>query len=94
MSHCNIVNGICYKNEDESNKLRMMGGAWSINLDEIRGKEVEGFVFKTSEATYKISMVDAAAHGLEKFFAGERKLVVPLKYWSKDATDSESSSRK
>jgi len=68
------------KREQESQKLRIGGGSWSINLDELppTAKQIK---YITEEGTYQISVDDALAHGFERMLGGERKLVVPLGKW-------------
>lgn len=71
----------CYtKKEDEANKLRMGGGSWSINLDELPD-EAQTIVYKTPLRTYAIGRDDAFTHGFARNLGGENKLVVPLKFW-------------
>ena len=73
-----------YKKEHEKDKLRLFGGAWTINLDELETTDAifDKIVYQTSKATYTISVDRAWDVGVVKFFQEERKLIVPLKYWS------------
>lgn len=82
--HGTYKNGIYTKREDESQKLRMAGGAWSVNLDEmpIDTRLIE---FITPEQTYVISREDAVKYGFIRMLGGEKKLVVPLHRWQKGA---------
>ena len=82
MSHGLITNGTYRKNEDDANQLRMGGGSWSINIAEIEGKDVYMIKYITKERNYLITIDKAIEHGFERTLGGERKLVVPLKYWS------------
>lgn len=61
----------------------MSGGSWSVNLKEIKGRDVKGIVFKTEKNTYSISHDDAYKHGFVRILGGEEKLVVPLTAWDK-----------
>lgn len=71
----------CYtKREDESNKLRLGGGSWTINLDDLPD-EAQTIVYKTVSGTYVIGRADAFTHGFVRQLGGENKLVVPLKFW-------------
>ena len=78
-----IENGVYFKYEDEKDKLRLYGGSWTINLDEIKDKIFEIIVFKTKEDEYTISYKKAFDIGIKKNFRGENKLVVPVKYWNR-----------
>jgi hypothetical protein len=73
---------VYYKNEKETGKLKMCGGAWSINLDEILGVIIKKIVYVTSKSRYEISYDEAMERGFHKIFGGENKLVVPEKYWT------------
>lgn len=69
------------KKEKESQKLRMGGGSWSINLEELpSGTRIIEYI--TPFCRYTISTEDAFMHGFTKFLGGERKLVVPIKCWT------------
>ena len=80
---------IYIKNEDESQKLRMAGGGWSINLDELEGyesasrNEITDIHFETDKRVYKISYEKAKEKGWEMILGQlkEKKLVVPLLAW-------------
>ena len=83
MKHVMIDNeGLCYKREDELNRLRIGGSSWTINLDEIDIVDVKEFIYSTDVAIYKITRTKALEHGFKAIFQGETKLVVPVKYWS------------
>jgi hypothetical protein len=79
-----ILNKVYTKKERESQKLRLFGGAWTINLQEIEGKEIEKIVYITNKESYSISYADAVDKGFVRVLGGESKLVVPIKYWSID----------
>lgn len=68
------------KKEDESNKLRLGGGSWTINLDELPD-EAQTIRYVTSLRAYAIGRDDAFEHGFVRQLGGENKLVVPLKFW-------------
>lgn len=68
------------KKEKESGKLRMEGGAWSVNLDEL--PNVSSIVYITEKHKYTIAYEDAFLHGFVRVFNGEEKLIVPEKYWA------------
>jgi len=70
-----------HKYEKESSRLRMGGGSWTINLDEIGSTYIKNFVYETTKAIYRITQEEALAKGWESTFKGERKLVVPIKNW-------------
>lgn len=76
-------NGIYTKKEDEKQILRMGGGSWTINLDDLPA-DVQVVEYITPVTTYCIRLEDAKKFGWIRLFAGERKLVVPLKYWQKE----------
>lgn len=82
-----IQNGIYHKFEDEKQKLRMSGGSWSINLQDIvaardKGQFVRVVEYETDKAIYRIDFVTATQRGFRVMLGGEAKLVVPLKHWS------------
>lgn len=79
--HGDIINGIYYKREKDASKLRLAGGAWTIPMAEIHTKEISTFVYYTETAQYRISRYDAMTKGFEAKFQGEKKLVVPIKFW-------------
>lgn len=68
------------KFEDENQKLKMAGGAWSINLDDLPDEAVL-IEYVTPTNRYVINRYDAFKHGFERVLAGERKLIVPLRWW-------------
>lgn len=69
------------KKEKESGKLRMAGGSWTINLEELP-ELIDQIVYITPKHTYTINRADAFEYGFVRYFAGEKKLVVPLNHWS------------
>jgi len=77
-----ITNRIYYKNEKESDKLKMSGGAWSINLSTFVPQDIDKFIFITHRNTYEINRTDAFDYGFVRVFQGESKLIVPLKKWN------------
>lgn len=80
--HGVIVGGVLKKSEDEKNKLRMGGGSWTINLDEINNENIQVVEYLTKKAKYIIHIDKAVECGFERMLGGERKLVVPLGYWT------------
>ncbi len=81
MKHGQLKGTTWVKHEDEKDILRMGGGSWTINLDELP-KSVTDLEYWTGSDLYMISLADAHAHGFIRIMAGERKLVVPLKRWT------------
>lgn len=82
MSHGITRNKIYYKQEKEKDRLRMAGGSWSINYDDVDFSKVETIVFCTEKAHYLISADKALLTGFDRVLGGERKLVVPVKCWT------------
>lgn len=79
-----ILNGSIYeKPEDEDQKLRMAGGSWSINLDDLPA-DASIIQFITELETYTITRHKAFKTGFVRVMQGEHKLIVPLKNWDKD----------
>jgi hypothetical protein len=78
-----ISNGVLVKYEKESGKLRLNGGAWTINVDEANLIDVNKIVYITEGFIYDIEKNDAIEHGYFRNFRGENKLVVPLTKWRK-----------
>lgn len=77
------VKGRIYtKYEDENQKLSMGNGSWSINLEELP-PDTELIEYITEDITYVIRRKIAFKHGFVKILGGEKKLVVPLKWWQK-----------
>lgn len=70
------------KKEDEKNKLRMGGTSWSINLDRYKIQDYKLVEYITPLATYKIAVDKALKVGFIRVLGGERKLVVPEKFWT------------
>jgi len=81
--HGQIVDRHYRKKEDESQKLRLGGGSWTINLDEIDGKEIDEITLITEKNEYNISYTKAFSNGFIRILQGETKLVVPIKHWDK-----------
>ena len=69
------------KKEDESQKLRLGGGSWTINLDELKDKEIDEITLITKDYEYNISYKTAFSKGFIRVLQGETKLVVPIKHW-------------
>ena len=80
-----IHNNVYYKYEKESGKLRMSGGAWSINVDKLNLDEINQLVYITEGFRYTIQTADAIKNGYFRKFGGENKLIVPLKKWVKES---------
>lgn len=80
MAHGRLDQGYWIKVEKAKDKLRMGGGSWSINLEELP-EEAHTIVYVVDGTLYCIERGDALAHGFERVLGGERKLVVPEKYW-------------
>lgn len=80
-----LKDGIYTKREDEKNKLRMAGGSWSINLDELPSEGVRLIEYITPLTNYVITREDAMKFGFVRMLGGEKKLVVPLSCWQKGA---------
>tara|TARA_R100001443_G_C3246139_1_gene152004 strand:+ start:159 stop:410 length:252 start_codon:yes stop_codon:yes gene_type:complete len=77
-----ITNATYLKKEKESGKLRMCGGAWTINLKEIDGLVIQTFKYVTESFEYSIDYHKAFGRGFIKNFRGEDKLVVPINHWT------------
>ena len=82
--HGIVRDGTYVKNETEKGMLRMSGGSWTINLDEIANQDVARIVYFTERYIYRISYDKAHKEGFHKELAGEEKLVVPIKYLKKE----------
>ena len=82
--HGVVDDGLYVKKETEKEMLRMSGGSWSINLDEIANKDVTKIVYFTERCIYRISYNRAHQKGFFREMAGEKKLIVPIKYWKKE----------
>ena len=77
-----IIDGDTYiKHEHERTKLRLAGGSWSLNMEELNN-EVKNIIFSTDKGTYKIKYNKAKERGFYRTFNGELKLVVPEKEWN------------
>jgi hypothetical protein len=81
MAHGVVVDGVLIKREKEKDQLRMGGGSWSINLDELKG-DIKEIKYISERATYTIPYTEAVLHGFMRVLGGERKQVVPLKWWT------------
>ena len=77
-----IKNKTYTKLEREKGKLRMAGGSWTINLDDVPLGEVDKIVYITESRRYEITREKAIEKGFEQKFKGESKLVVPERWWS------------
>jgi len=78
-----INNYVLTKYEKESSKLRMSGGSWTINVEKFPLAKYHTIRYITRQYTYDIASEDALANGFYKNLGGEKKLVVPIKYWIK-----------
>ena len=76
-----IEGKVYYKKELEKDRLRMGGGAWSINIDQLKDRELEKVVYITSEARYEIGWKKAKEKGFIRILGEETKLVVPIRNW-------------
>ena len=79
-----VDNGLYIKKETEKGMLRMSGGSWSINLDDIANQDIDNIVYFTERCIYRISYNRAHEKGCIKEMAGEKKLIVPIKFWKKE----------
>jgi len=80
-----IKEGTLTKYEKESGKLRMSGGCWTINMDKVSLESLKDIVYITERYKYEIPKQWAVKNGWIKEFRGETKLIVPIKYWVKNA---------
>jgi len=80
-----ITDQTLIKYEKETGKLRMNGGSWTINLDKFPLDNHNKIVYITEKYRYEIDTTQALKNGFIKNFRGENKLVVPIKYWSRNA---------
>ena len=71
-----------YKYEKETGRLRIGGGSWTINLNDIDLRVIEEIIYITAHAKYSISLDQAMEKGFQRKFKGEDKLVVPIKNWT------------
>lgn len=69
------------KYEKASSKLRMFGGSWTVKAELLTDK-IEHIKYITSGKEYNISVDDAYEHGQWRVFQGEKKLIIPLKFWT------------
>ena len=83
--HGKIVGDTYIKYEDEKQKMRMCGGAWSIKLDELT-EDVKNILYITEKGEYRTTLNIAIAKGFPREFqtknGSEIKQVVPLKSWN------------
>ena len=79
-THGIIINNQYNKYENEKQKLRMSGGAWTVKINELNST-VDEIVYKTDKGIYKISFNDALKKGFKKVFKDEEKLIIPIKHW-------------
>lgn len=77
-----VKNKTYYKFEDETQKLRLCEGSWSVNLDELEDKDIEKIVYRTKLCSYEIEFEVAKRKGFIRTFKGETKLIVPLHFWN------------
>lgn len=76
-----ILDGSVYmKQEAEEQQLRLGGNSWSINLQDLP-EEATLIEYITPLTHYVITREKAFKRGFVKVFNGEKKLVVPIKYW-------------
>lgn len=78
----NIFDGTYHKHENEKDRLRIGGGSWSIPLDWIENKGVHTVRYTTDKAVYEIDLMKANVAGFTRVLQGERKLIVPVKFWT------------
>ncbi len=79
--HGKIVKKKYYiKFEDESEKLRIGGGSWTIKIDELT-PEVTFIIYITGTTKYGIDRKRAEERGFIRTFNGEDKLIVPIREW-------------
>lgn len=82
MSHGQLKGSTWVKHEKEKDKLRMGGGSWTINLDELPIGATAVEYWTDGGDMYTISLSHAHDHGFIRIMGGERKLIVPLKWWT------------
>jgi hypothetical protein len=80
-----IKEGTLTKYEKESGKLRMSGGCWTINMDKVKLESLQDIVYITERYKYEIPKQWAVKNGFMQMLGGELKLIVPIKYWVKNA---------
>jgi hypothetical protein len=75
--------GILTKKENESKRLLLGGGSWTINIDKLGSDfySVNKFRYVTHRGVYEIGRFEALQHGFFRNLGGEKKLVVPVKFW-------------
>jgi len=86
-----VKDGVYTKHEKESGLLKMSGGSWTLNLDDIKDLKINKIVYVTDKHNYTIDYSKALEKGFTKNFLGENKLVIPLKNWKKTTTKKVSS---
>lgn len=80
--HGQLLGETWVKHENTKDILRMGGGSWTINLDELPVGTAE-IEYWAEDTVYSISLRDAHDKGFIRIMGGERKLIVPLKHWTK-----------
>ena len=81
-----IIDGTYFKTEQESGRLRMHGGSWTIPTKIL--SKIRHVKYRTESAVYTISVNDALVYGHEMpTKQGEQKLVVPVKHWNCEKFD-------
>lgn len=80
MKHATVKGTVLVKKEKESSKLRMGGGSWTINLDNLP-ELIDRFEYITEKAKYTIDREKAFEVGWTLVLQGEKKLVVPISNW-------------
>tara|TARA_R100000742_G_C4243106_1_gene62433 strand:+ start:118 stop:381 length:264 start_codon:yes stop_codon:yes gene_type:complete len=80
-----IRDRVLIKYEKESGKLRMSSGSWTINLTKFNLEDFDKITYITERYKYEIDTAWALDNGFTKVFRGESKLVIPIKYWIKNA---------
>lgn len=79
-----LKDGIYTKYEDDQQQLRLGGSSWSINIEELP-IEAQLIEYITPRTSYVVSRKIAFKHGFIKVLGGEKKLIVPLKWWQEGA---------
>ena len=85
-----LICGTYVKHEKESARLRIGGGSWTIPVDDLEalGERAKLIRYVTEAACYEIGYQEATARGFERVLGGERKLVVPVQYWKRQALET------
>jgi len=89
-----IKDGVYTKYEKEGGKLRMAGGAWTLNLDEVSKhdlitREIHTLVYITKKKRYQIDSRVVLERGFQApvQFGGENKWVIPIKEGTWEITE-------